>query len=425
GFLTVGNCHGQVKMFEIHFDKRKVSLKNYGFAHEDEDNLNVNHIHVSYIEEGKTYPNEGQLLLAVAKHNILLASIVKITNDAISVENTTFKHIAKLAITGIVFLNPAFIYISVKDGAVHHASININDKDKLSIVVHEPVFQSEGSSYTGFMTSPNKTVWGVLESISVAYDHLIVREPTQINFYQVGRPKTILNHLRQSKLPIYRNIDLLESLRISILKCEEGDLNVLSIEEIKKLSINQQKLEHWLLRMFRAIGYKKSEAKDMEALENLICRNIIEDNAVSTLRNYNVEGKIPAEVSLSLNLMCKWLHQQTHYDVLIKSILQKLQDSEEEKCLVCKDTVEISSLTMETCSQGHKIPRCPRTLLLTRPSVQCPRCRVFSHEQLKCPESNVMPRCTFCNGFVLQLTKRKRKEVTKNEILFIGSEQCT
>ena len=72
GFLTVGNCHGQVKMFEIHFDKRKVLLKNYGFAHEDEDNLNVNHIHVSYIEEGKNYPNEGQLLMVVAKHNICL-----------------------------------------------------------------------------------------------------------------------------------------------------------------------------------------------------------------------------------------------------------------------------------------------------------------------------------------------------------------
>lgn len=50
--------------------------------------------------------------------------------------------------------------------------------------------------------------------VSVAYDHLVVREPTQLNIYQVSKSSTIMNHLLENPVPLHRHADLFESLRL-------------------------------------------------------------------------------------------------------------------------------------------------------------------------------------------------------------------
>lgn len=50
-------------------------------------------------------------------------------------------------------------------------------------------------------------------SIKVAYDHLIEREPTQVNIYRVVDTPRMMERLLDSPKPLHLNADLFESLR--------------------------------------------------------------------------------------------------------------------------------------------------------------------------------------------------------------------
>ncbi|KAG7153500.1 General transcription factor 3C polypeptide 4-like [Homarus americanus] len=114
---------------------------------------------------------------------------------------------------GLVVMGETNVYLSIKDGTIQHISVNVLDTGELTLKEHGSVFRSEGVSYTGLTTSPNKALWGCLESVSVAYDHLVMREPTQITLYQMGRSSDIMQHIVESSAPLHRNVDLMESLR--------------------------------------------------------------------------------------------------------------------------------------------------------------------------------------------------------------------
>ncbi|XP_042209558.1 general transcription factor 3C polypeptide 4-like [Homarus americanus] len=246
GYLIVGSSIGQVKGFYCKLNHENVTLKDLGYAFESKDGLRVNQIHLGLL-------NDDRHLLLVSKHNILVAMNVALTPNSLEVKHSSHVHAGKLAVSGLVVMGETNVYLSIKDGTIQHISVNVLDTGELTLKEHGSVFRSEGVSYTGLTTSPNKALWGCLESVSVAYDHLVMREPTQITLYQMGRSSDIMQHIVESSAPLHRNVDLMESLRIAIHKDGVTPVIHVQADEIPTLSLQSIKVSYWLAKMSRKI----------------------------------------------------------------------------------------------------------------------------------------------------------------------------
>ncbi|XP_042209571.1 uncharacterized protein LOC121857555 [Homarus americanus] len=101
--------------------------------------------------------------------------------------------------------------------------------------------------------------------------------------------------------------------------------------------------------------------------------------------------------------MCRWMMENgtDENKQLAVELSRQLGRVEEESCLVCREVVPIDSLTHGKCKNGHTLPRCCRTLLLTRPILLCPRCQLFVHKEAEYLDSETSATCAYCDGFVI------------------------
>ncbi|XP_069960730.1 general transcription factor 3C polypeptide 4 isoform X2 [Cherax quadricarinatus] len=406
GYLTTGTTSGLVKIFYCQFKEDDVLLTDLGLVYDTKDRMHINHMRLSCV-------TSDQYLLLVAKHNMLLAFTLTLMPDHLAVNNTCFSYAGKLAISGFVLLKTKNVYMAVKDGTVQHVSLNISQDGSLSMEEHGAVFRSEGVSYNGLMTSPNKTLWGILESVSVAYDHLVVREPTQISIYQVDCSSKMYQYVLESEKALYTNADVLESLRI--LSCKEGwsPMTPVQVNEIPEFPLRLLKVHYWLTKIFRSTNITEHRTLELtNEVEHNLQTAILEHWIIDTLSRF-----ITTDVSsqplmlLSLSLMCEWIMKNgSENDKDMAEIFSsKLGHVKQEMCLVCHESVQLSFLTHGRCKNGHTLPRCCRSLLLTPPTLLCPNCRVFAHKDAVYFEFGEWLTCTYCDGFMVEELGRERQ----------------
>ncbi|XP_042870580.1 general transcription factor 3C polypeptide 4-like isoform X1 [Penaeus japonicus] len=404
GYIVIGNNNGQVKVFYCKIDGNGILLRDLGFAFDDDYRIQVNYVQLVPL------CNE-QYLLLLGKHNIFVAATIDLTEDKLQIHNTTHCHVGKLAISGVVYLENTNIYVAVKDGLVQRLCIKLAPERNISIELTGNSFRSEGVAFTGLVTSPNASLWGILESVSVAYDHLVVREPTQLNIYQVSKSTTIMNHLLENPSPLYSHTDLLESLRLSACK-GGGPIKFPSSKEITSRPLQEVKVFYWLAKMSRSI--RVSDIKPIEHLEELELhlQTVILEEWIRDCLQKLTSAVMPMDpsISLSISLMCEWMGKKDNEsDVkLSKSVKKKIGTVSKEQCLVCKENVKLDSLVRGKCKKGHTLPRCCRTFLLSRPTVQCPRCRVFIHSKASLLLSG-SPTCVYCDGLMADEIGGRRK----------------
>ncbi|XP_037794872.1 general transcription factor 3C polypeptide 4-like [Penaeus monodon] len=404
GYLVMGNSNGQVKVFYCKIDGNGILLRDLGFAFDDDYRMQVNFVQLVHLD------NEQHLLL-LGKHNIFVAATIDLTEDKLQIHNAAHCHVGKLAISGVVYLENSNIYVAVKDGLVQRLCVKLEPERNVSIELTGNSFRSEGVAFTGLVTSPNASLWGILESVSVAYDHLVVREPTQLNLYQVSKSSTIMDHLLEKPVPLHSHADLLESLRISACK-GGGPIKFPSSKEITGCSLHELKVFYWLAKMSRNI--RVSDIKPIEHLEELeqqLQTIILEKWIRDCLKNFT-NAVIPGDptIALSISLMCEWLgRKDDDSDVeLSKSVKKKIGIVSNEQCLVCKESIKLDTLVYGKCEKGHTLPRCCRTFLLSRPTVHCPRCKVFVHSAATSLLGG-SPTCTYCDGLMAdEIGSRKR-----------------
>ncbi|XP_045121573.1 general transcription factor 3C polypeptide 4-like [Portunus trituberculatus] len=369
GYLTLGNSQGQVKILCCEFSHDHALLRDLGYAWENADRMIVNQTELCPIED-------DQYLLLSAKHNILLVLSISLTTHHLAVNHTSHTFIGDLEISGLLVFDDFNVYAAAKDGFVKHVSIKVLNDGSTNIEPHDAIFHSEGVTYSDLVASPNKAMVCVFESIRVAYDHLIEREPTLINIYRVVETAKMVDWVLESPLPLHLIADVFESLRISVCKAGRSSLKVLQVDEIPNQSLQKLKAHFWLVKI------SKSVASSNEAL-------------LETLH--------------TLSLMCDWVKKDGKQAVrrTVEPLAKRLEKSKREQCPVCRAPVQLKWLTHGQCGNGHTLPRCCRTLMLTEPSILCSRCRVYAHVDAKDIVEEDAYICTYCSGpMVSELNRR-------------------
>ncbi|XP_066982847.1 general transcription factor 3C polypeptide 4 isoform X3 [Macrobrachium rosenbergii] len=374
GYLVLGGNNGQVKIFYVEFAEELV-FRDLGYAFDSDDRVRVNHLHMIYLED-------MLYMLLLAKQSILVAVTLNLCDSALTARNVSHCHLGRLPISGMICLQNRNVFLSMKDGYIRHAYLDY-DNGVTKIELKDTPFKSDGVSYTGLSASPNGTLWAILESVSVAYDHLVVREPSQISIYQIGSGDKIFQYLQKSRVPLHFEADLLESLRLYYCKTGEASLQLMTPEEIDSHTEGQVKLHYWLVRMCRSIRVSDDNSiYPMDAIEAAIGRHIIEVWIITTIKRFITEDwSSKPSLSLSLSLMCQWItaNGKEKDKTFAQKLAKKLTGDMNEHCPICMENIPLKLLTSGTCENGHTLPRCCRTLLVTKPIVMCSRCKSFTH----------------------------------------------
>ncbi|KAK4327722.1 hypothetical protein Pmani_001826 [Petrolisthes manimaculis] len=220
GYLTVGNNEGCVRLFHCHFTDKGVNFKSVCNVWEKCDRLCVRDVHLTHI------PGRKQYLAIFTKHNLLMAASLRLTTQQQqqhnnnksppSVLHTSHIFIADLEISGLIVFEDMSVYVSAKDGVVKHVFITVSREDGTTTIEEgDTVFQSEDVMYCGLATSPNNTLFAVFETIRVAYDHLVEREPTLVNVYRLGDIQALIHGLLETPSEnLHSKADVFESIRL-------------------------------------------------------------------------------------------------------------------------------------------------------------------------------------------------------------------
>ncbi|XP_063843555.1 general transcription factor 3C polypeptide 4-like isoform X1 [Scylla paramamosain] len=395
GYLTLGNSQGQVKIMCCEFSHKHILLRDLGYAWESADRMIVN--------QTELCPIEGdQYLLLLAKHNILLVSSISLTTQHLAVNHTSHTFIGDLEISGLLVFDDLNVYAAAKDGFVKHVSIKLLNDGSTNVEVQDAIFHSEGVTYSDLVASPNKAMVCVFESIRVAYDHLIEREPTLINIYRVVETARMVDWVLESPLPLHLSADIFESLRISVCKAGRSSLSVLQVDEIPNQSLQKLKAHFWLVKISKSVA-SSNEAllETLNEVEAKVQEAILMKWIVDVLEKFaqRKEPFLPSIVH-SLSLMCDWMKKDGRQGVKrsVEPLAKRLEKSKREQCPVCKAPVQLKWLTHGRCGNGHTLPRCCLTLMLTEPSIMCSRCRVYAHVDAKDIVEEDAYTCTYCSG---------------------------
>ncbi|XP_050719934.1 uncharacterized protein LOC127000350 isoform X2 [Eriocheir sinensis] len=397
GYLTLGNGPGQVKILHCEFSDKHVQMKDLGYAWESEDRMIIGQTELCPL-------GQDQYLLLTAKSNTLVASSLSLSPNKVTVNHFSHTWVGDLEISGFLVFGDMNVYVSVKDGFIKHYKIKLLSDGSASIEDMGTLFHSEEVTYSGFVASPNRAMVCVFEAIKVAYDHLIEREPTQVNIYRVVDTPRMMERLLDSPKPLHLNADLFESLRISVLKAGQTSFDVLHTDEILDQPLQTLKTHFWLVKIARSVA-STNEAL-LETLNNIevkLQETILMKWMIDILKKF-CKRKEPFTPSLahSLSLMCEWVKKAGKQAVKslneVQPLIKRLEKSKREQCPVCQAAVQLKSLTHGRCSNGHTLPRCCLTLMLTEPAIQCSRCRVYAHADAKDVVGEGDYRCTYCSG---------------------------
>ncbi|KAK3892879.1 hypothetical protein Pcinc_003280 [Petrolisthes cinctipes] len=402
GYLTVGSNEGSVRIFVCHFTDKGVNFKSVCDVWDKCDRLCVRDVHLTHI------PGSKQHLAIFSKHNLLMATSLRLTNHhnkSPSVIHTSHIFIADLEISGIIVFEDMSVYVSAKDGVVKHVFINVSGEDgKTTIEEGDTVFQSEDVMYCGLATSPNNILFAVFETIRVAYDHLVEREPTLVNVYRLGDIHTLIQGLLKSPAAnLHSKADVFESIRINMCKAGHCPVDLIRANQIPKQSVATLKVHYWLVKICRSSCITDHQLQEtIKELEPLLQKAIMGRWMTDVLKQ-QCSGDLPKMPSLllSLSLMTEWLKNTHKLTNTFESLVKKLGSNKKELCPVCKEKVPLTSLTHGQCRNGHTLPRCCRSLLVTEPNIICPRCRVYAHSDSHIVMKEKVFRCTYCDGFMV------------------------
>ncbi|XP_068214413.1 general transcription factor 3C polypeptide 4-like [Palaemon carinicauda] len=402
GYLALGCSSGQVKVFYVQFAEEFL-FRDLGYAFSSDDRVRVNHLHFLYLED-KSY------MLLLGKQSFLVAITLNLSENGLKTKNVAHSQLGRLPISGMICLQNRNVFLSMKDGNIQHVYIDYHEEG-MKIELKDTPFKTEGVSYTGLVASPNGSLWAILESVSVAYDHLVVREPSQISIYQVGSGEKIFQYLQDRRVPLHFNADLLESLRLYYCKTGKTSLQLMTPDKIDFHTESQVKLHYWLAKMCRSIRVTNEDSNyPLETIEAALECHIIEVWIITTIKKFTAEDlSSKSSLFLSLSLMCQWItaNGKEKEKTMALKLSKKLSGAKTEQCPICTENVPLKLLTSGTCEKGHTLPRCCRTLLVTKPIIMCSRCKSFTHNLAVELQIEGIATCLYCEGRMTHLTRRR------------------
>lgn len=230
--------------------------------------------------------------------------------------------------------------------------------------------------YLGLASSLNKMLYIFITSPSIIYDHLIIREPSDLFFFSVFNLPTLnpVEFLYKQK-SLSKAWDCLELIKIYALKYSELPKILPKIEmNIELLSLHELRIAFWIMIISETVKNKNcsDSQKPHEDIEKGRS-HIFLYSAVEQLNRLALQGSLTEIQKLSTSLIRNhldiWLageeeEAETELSEMVKQALEvtsKFDLIEQERCNYCNSI--IVEPWAAVCSEGHKLPRCAITCL--------------------------------------------------------------
>uniref|UniRef100_A0A1B6MNN9 Transcription factor IIIC 90kDa subunit N-terminal domain-containing protein n=1 Tax=Graphocephala atropunctata TaxID=36148 RepID=A0A1B6MNN9_9HEMI len=318
------------------------------------------------------------------------------------------------SINGLSQLSTDEILIATRSSRFTRLSVSLACDGKLKLGsdnVESYINISHMGCY-GFNTTRNRVICFILLSVNQSYDHLRLREPTQVVVCSLSgqlEPQTVL---QEPHRPISQLWDCLELLRVQMLQKTVVAQLSYTRSALDNMTIDQLTSTLWWLTFATA---SEDDEQKHSSLSQLRCEvEMLVTSCHFFKRISTLLGSPPDSLSTfqlqSLGLLHKWLTKlqnlpEEFATTLItgKTLLQQLEALEhkvpsKEFCSICGNEVsELRELFYSECSEGHRLPRCSLSLVqcCQLPYFICAQCGALAHP-VAVEECGII--CNLCGG---------------------------
>ncbi|XP_046678745.1 uncharacterized protein LOC124366330 isoform X2 [Homalodisca vitripennis] len=264
----------------------------------------------------------------------------------------------------------------------------------------------------GLNTTRNRVICFILLSVNQSYDHLRLREPTQVVVCSLSgllEPQTVL---QEPHRPISQLWDCLELLRVQMLQKTVVSEVTYTRSSLDNMTIDQLTSTLWWLTF--ATAAEDDEQKHSSLLQLRSEVEMLVTSCHFFKRIALLMGSSPDSFSdfqlQSLGILSRWLTKlqdlpEEFSTTLItgKTLLQQLKTLKNvvpstEICSICSNEVsELRELFYSECSEGHRVPRCSLSLVqcCQLPYFICAQCGALAHP-VAVEECGII--CNLCGG---------------------------
>uniref|UniRef100_A0A1B6CKU8 Transcription factor IIIC 90kDa subunit N-terminal domain-containing protein n=1 Tax=Clastoptera arizonana TaxID=38151 RepID=A0A1B6CKU8_9HEMI len=386
GFLLVASLEGLLKCYTIQCgtNTSDFKIKDTYSIWSERDRLKVSYMDVWKCETGE--------LLVFVKEAFVLVFLLESTGKPVC---HAVHRCSDIKISSISRVNDNSILMTTCSGRVCILYINlIKNKLQLTSQQVDNNFNLSHMACYGASLSRNKVICGIVLSANQAFDHLILRDPSQIILGTLPEIVKPLSFLQTSNESLCTMWDFLEVLRVQTIQ----KTFVPEIESkravLDTLSVGKLTLLLWMISF--KLAAEEDELK-LSRLKNL--RNEVEILVLSchffkrTAILLSLENTLTLFQLQSLGLIKKWLQNLSNLDAeysstltTASSLLEQVQGIQNipsiELCSICNSEIPLlNDHYYSLCVNGHKIPRCSLSLIQCNevPYFICGQCGVLAH----------------------------------------------
>ncbi|XP_054286024.1 uncharacterized protein LOC129002332 isoform X1 [Macrosteles quadrilineatus] len=321
-----------------------------------------------------------------------------------------------ISINGATKLSDSVMLVVTRSARIIRLSLTFKSDGSLNMLT-EPVESYINVSHMGcygLNLTLNNVICFILLSVNQSYDHLRLREPTQVVICSVTGFKEPLKIIQDTHKPISELWDCLELLRVQTLqKTLESEMTY-SREVLDNMSVDQLTIALWRITFAATVEEDEAKQKALLSLRGDVELLVVSCHffkRIASLLSSPVNSLSPFQIN-SLGLVTKWLRwlqsMPSEFSTTLitaRTLLQQLEALEailpkEELCAICGTIVPMlasSKLFMSECEKEHQIPRCSLSLMqcCQLPYYICAQCGALAHPQAveDCGTS-----CYLCGG---------------------------
>lgn len=345
----------------------------------EEDDIGVNHFAVKRIDK-----NTFDVMFTKSTFVIICRVNSEKRDDSITINLKSCKSVLGLhgmPSTGICSINDSKYLLTSMDGRLIEIEVSPDLTLKQCEVSLDGINSSAMCAF-GIDCSPNACLCAIVQTITVYYDHLVIKDPLQIIVFSNVSFDHLVNILFDkylSETPIATNSSILDAF--DYLDCFRGfvssNQNSTQYSLLFNLITNEDLIMNCndliKLRIIRfiakvvLINCKPKESDEtllkirLELCEEIILKLFIE-NLINSLTSNSELSDLNHNQICSLKNMNSWFSQRFETQIIKTNEFDF--NAVTEFCPICDKEIEFLDRKVGFCSDSHQFMRCTNSLLL-------------------------------------------------------------
>ncbi|XP_034940320.1 uncharacterized protein [Chelonus insularis] len=334
---------------------------------------NADHISVNYLKEFSRSNNEINII--VIKNFFFI--VMTLNHEGKFVKQQHIQ-LTSLSISGLTLIDQEKAMVITRDSQMFTITFKKGLKLTSEPVKHD--LKTSKIQFLGIAVAPNHALFVNVTSPNCLYDHLINREPSSLQLFNLKGEKWdpwLLLNKKDSCL--YTHWNCLETIRIKASKELEPEKLLPSIpEDFKYMSVDHLRIIMWLT-LITDVLKKKKILKKIDRVIGEISKAqplIFVHAASSHIIKLSQRKELSNSMRLSIHFLRLYLEEfLSSKDKNIEgSVTKKLAEHaidlttkmelvRIESCSLCSEVITELPWKSSSCPKGHQLPRCALTLL--------------------------------------------------------------